>query len=214
MPDVTMKLKPSHEGLAAVSRDHPDDEFLILDSHVTTEGILILYEIRTTNPASVVQSFDGMTDLHSYEILHTGEKIVLVRCQIDEPAPFRAARSSGNLARGPLTVHNGWITVTFTTSNEVLARYKDELESADVSYQIVSKTSSSDPVDLLTERQWEVIVEAVDRGYYETPRECSLTDLATDLRVTKGTMSRVLHRAEGSIIKEFVVATPSRTKVS
>lgn len=214
MPDVKIQLKPSHRGLAAVSRDHPDDEFLILDSHVTNEGIHILYEVRTTNPVSVVQSFDDMTDFHSYEVLHIGEKMVLVRCLIDEPVPFRAARASGNLARKPLTLRNGWITATFTTSDEGLSRYKSELESAGVSYRIVSKTPSSDPIDILTERQWEVIVEAVDQGYYETPRECSITDLAADLEVTKGTMSRVLHRAEGSIIKEFVATTPSQTEVS
>ncbi|MFB9804505.1 helix-turn-helix domain-containing protein [Haladaptatus pallidirubidus] len=46
-------------------------------------------------------------------------------------------------------------------------------------------------------------------GYYDTPRECSLTELATSLDVTKGSLSRVLHRAEGRIIKQFM-ASPSQ----
>ncbi len=206
MPDVEMKIKPSHAEIAAVSCDYPEDEFLILDSQMIEEGtrMHVLYEVRTTDPASVIQSFDDVTEFHSYEVLHTGEKVVLIRCLIDEPAPARAARSSNNLVSSPLILRNGWIFATFTASDEDLSLFKDELESASVTYQVVSITSSSDPIDRLTERQREVLNEAVDRGYYETPRECSITDLATELGVTKGTVSRVLHRAEGSIITEFV----------
>lgn len=206
MPDVKLKIKPSHGEIAAVSRDYPEDEFLILDSQLIGKGkrMQVLYEIRTTNADSVVQSFDDVTELHSHEVLHRGEKVVLIRCLIDEPAPSRAARSSNNLLNSPLVLQDGWIFASFTTSDEGLSRFKDGLESAGVTYQVVSITSSSDPVDRLTDRQKEVLTEAVDRGYYKTPRECTITDLATELDVTKGTVSRVLHRAEGTIVTEFV----------
>lgn len=206
MPDVEMRIKPSHEEIVAVSRNHPDDEFLILDSHLAEEESLmrVLYEIRTPDPAAIVESFDDMTELHSYEVLHSGEEILLIRCLLDEPAPARAARSSNNLVTSPLILRDGWIFATFTTSDEDISRFKDELDSAGVTYQVVSITPSSDPIDHLTKRQQEVLNEAVNRGYYETPRECSITALATELGVTKGTVSRVLHRAEGTIITEFV----------
>lgn len=207
MPDVKIKVEPSHDGIAAVSRDYPEDEFQILDSQLTQEGthLRVLYEIRTTDPDAIVQSFDDVTEVHSYEVLHTGEKVVLIRCLIDEPKPARAARSSNNLVTSPLVLRNGWISATFTASDEDLSRFKDRLESAGVTYQVISITSSSDPIDRLTDRQKEVLTEAVDRGYYQTPRECTITDLATELGVTKGTVSRVLHRAEGTIITEFVL---------
>lgn len=207
MPHVRMKIEPSHEEIAAVSCDHPDAEFLILDSHTIEGETFVLYEVRTMDPASIIHSFDDVTGLHSYEVLHTGETMVLVRFVIDEPAPSRAARSSGTLLTSPLVLRDGWLFVAFTTSNEALSRFKDELESTAVTHQIVSITPSSDPMDSLTERQREVLEEAVDRGYYETPRECSITDLATDLGVTKGTVSRVLHRAEGTIITQSVTST-------
>jgi len=57
---------------------------------------------------------------------------------------------------------------------------------------------------LLTDRQRELLLAAVDAGYYDTPRECSLTDLATELDMAKSTVSETLHRAEGTIIEEFV----------
>lgn len=206
MPDVEIKLQPTHEGLPAISRNRPDDEFLMVDSHATDEGVLVLYEVRTKDPASVIRAFDDVTELHSYEVLHTGERVVLIQCSIDDPAPFRAARSSGSLARTPPVLRDGWINVKFTTSNESLSRYVEELEARGVTYHILSVIPSSDSTDDLTDRQREVIAEAVDQGYYETPRRCSLTELAADLGVTKGTTSRILHRAEGTIITEFVSA--------
>ncbi|WP_248910551.1 helix-turn-helix domain-containing protein [Halocatena marina] len=206
MPEVELKLKPSNEDIAAVSRDHPDIEFQLLDSYRIEEGALmsVLFEIQTMNPVSLVESFDELTELHSYEILHTGETVVLIRCLIDEPAPSRAARASNNLVKTPLVLHDGWIFATFTASDENISQFKDELESAGVTYQVISIGSPSDPIDRLTKRQREVLDEAVDRGYYETPRECSITELATGLEVTKGTVSRVLHRAESTIIKNIV----------
>ncbi|UPM44485.1 helix-turn-helix domain-containing protein [Halocatena salina] len=58
-------------------------------------------------------------------------------------------------------------------------------------------------MDLLTDRQRRFMIKAVQRGYYDSPRECSLTDLAVTLTVSKSTASRVLHNAEETVIKEF-----------
>ncbi|WP_227355934.1 helix-turn-helix domain-containing protein [Haladaptatus salinisoli] len=137
-------------------------------------------------------------------MLHTSANVALVRCVIDEPTPFRAARESGNLARSPLILRDGWLIVTFTTSEEGLSRYRNELEAAEISYHVLSITASETPSDPLTDRQREVLTAAVEHGYYETPRECSLTELADILDVTKGSLSRVLHRAEGHVIIAFV----------
>lgn len=64
--------------------------------------------------------------------------------------------------------------------------------------------SSYDSSELLTERQWEAITEAVERGFYETPRGCTLDELAESLDIYKSSANRLLHRAESRIIKEFV----------
>ncbi|WP_231185036.1 helix-turn-helix domain-containing protein [Haladaptatus sp. DYF46] len=38
----------------------------------------------------------------------------------------------------------------------------------------------------------------MEKGYYDTPRRCSLTELAGELDVSKSTLSVVLHRAKGN----------------
>lgn len=80
-----------------------------------------------------------------------------------------------------------------------------------MSYEVISVTPLVDPTNLLTDRQWRVVIEAVTRGYYDSPRECSLTELAATLGINKSTASDILHRAEG-LIKEFVAAAETETE--
>jgi predicted DNA binding protein len=57
---------------------------------------------------------------------------------------------------------------------------------------------------LLTDQQRRLLVTAVELGYYDTPRECTLTELAEKVDLAKSTASVTLHRAEERVVKEFV----------
>ncbi|WP_211609245.1 helix-turn-helix domain-containing protein [Halogranum amylolyticum] len=57
---------------------------------------------------------------------------------------------------------------------------------------------------LLTDRQQQVFLAAVEQGYYETPRRATLTDVAESMEISKATASNILHRAEGRIVDWFV----------
>ncbi len=48
---------------------------------------------------------------------------------------------------------------------------------------------------------------AVDHGYYETPREIELTELATKLEVPRSTLSYRLRRAESHLASAFITET-------
>lgn len=81
---------------------------------------------------------------------------------------------------------------------------RTKLAVADIPYEILSVTQSYDSNGLLTERQREVITEAVERGYYDSPRDRTLVELAETFEINQSAASGVLHRAEGRIIKEFI----------
>ncbi|QRV17767.1 helix-turn-helix domain-containing protein (plasmid) [Haloterrigena salifodinae] len=55
----------------------------------------------------------------------------------------------------------------------------------------------------LADRQLEVILTALDAGYYDVPREATLTDVVSELSVTKSTCSDILHRTESTITRWF-----------
>jgi predicted DNA binding protein len=49
-----------------------------------------------------------------------------------------------------------------------------------------------------------VLVQAVEQGYYDTPRGCTLTELSDELGLAKSTLSERLHRVEEKVVKEFL----------
>ncbi|WP_132058753.1 helix-turn-helix domain-containing protein [Halorussus amylolyticus] len=51
---------------------------------------------------------------------------------------------------------------------------------------------------------YETLREAVERGYYETPREITVEELADELDVPRSTLSYRLRRAEAELATEFV----------
>ena len=60
---------------------------------------------------------------------------------------------------------------------------------------------------LLTEKQQEALVLAVQQGYYEQPRRATLEDLAEELDVGKSAVSHRLKAAEAKIIRNHLPRT-------
>ena len=201
MPHTRLKYKLPR-GAFEFSTDHPEEEFRILAAFLMDDELFVALETPTENHQAVLRYFDD-TPI-SYDVLHTDEQAVLIQYNAPFiPPPASAILASGNLVQFPLVLRDGWITFDLTTSHERLSKLKDEFEDEGITYEVVSVTQSTQPTDLLTDRQRRFMLEALQRGYYDSPRECSLTDLAAGLNVGKSTASRVLHNAEERVIKEF-----------
>lgn len=203
MPQARLKVKPPG-GPAELSAEYPDDEYRFLASRYMDDGVLTFFEAETSNPEAVIEFIDEEPEIVSSEVLHRDDHGLVVEfTTADIPAPVRAALDAGVLPREPLVIQDGWVVAEITTSQERLSQFKDELEAAGLQYEIDRVAQSLDPTELLTDHQRRVVTEAIERGYYDSPRGCSLTDLATSLEVSKSATSGVLHRAEGRIIKEY-----------
>jgi predicted DNA binding protein len=189
--------------LADASTEFPDADFRVLAAQPTDDGLLDIIEVTTPDGDGLVRQFDDAPAVRSYEVIHSDERMVLLQYVISFPEPYDALRATGNLPLFP-TIQDGWLYGEMTASHEQLAEFTDELATADIPYQIQSLIQSHDLIELLTERQRELITEAVERGYYDSPRGCTLIELAETFEVNKSAASGVLHRAEGRIIKEFI----------
>ena len=207
MPRARVRFRPPVSppgGPFRFSRDHPEADLRILNAYPTGEGLLVVLEMTTADPVAGMHLLDGGPLESSSEVLHADDRTVLIQFELPfVPPPYRAIFASRNLPQFPYRLEDGWMVADLTTSHERLSRFKDELESTGFAFDVVWIRQSVDPVDLLTDRQRRFVTEAIERGYYDTPRRCSLTDLATELEVSKSTASVVLHRAEETVIKEF-----------
>lgn len=205
MPRVhlTFDAAACDDPLAAISTELPDEEFTILSSHPTDEGTLGLVELDTGEADTVIQRFNDAPEM-AYEVLHKDKQTVMIQYAVPETESNRALRASGILPRFPARLQDGWLSAEHTASHERASQFTEELEAAGIPYRIQSITQSLDPSELLTDRQQELITEALERGYYDSPRGCTLTELAAGFDVNPSAVSGVLHRAEETIVKEFV----------
>lgn len=64
--------------------------------------------------------------------------------------------------------------------------------------------SFAGPLEPLTDKQLEVVRVAYSMGYYETPRNCTLEDLAEVFGISKAAVHMRLRGAEEKIVEELV----------
>ena len=62
----------------------------------------------------------------------------------------------------------------------------------------------------ITDKQCEAVRAAVDAGYYETPRDADLSDLAAELGVSRSAVSQRLTAVESKLVAELVRADDGR----
>ncbi len=63
----------------------------------------------------------------------------------------------------------------------------------------------------LTPKQQEALVKAWEEGYFETPREASLEDVAEQLDITQQSLSKRVHRAHQSLIGNTLIVSSDET---
>ncbi|WP_423747285.1 helix-turn-helix domain-containing protein (plasmid) [Haladaptatus sp. SPP-AMP-3] len=200
---VTFNAAARPDPLAAISTELPDEEFRILSSHPTDNGILGLVELDTPEPETVIRHFDDASGM-SFEVLYSDEQTVVIQYLIPETESNQALRASGILPRFPAYLRDGWLTAEHTAAHEQVSQFPKEMDAVGIPYEIQSIAQAYDPRELLTGRQQEFITAAVEHGYYDSPRECTLTELAREFDVNPSAASGVLHRAEETIIKEVI----------
>ena len=104
----------------------------------------------------------------------------------------------------PFTLADGEARWEVTAPQKRLSALGQQLEEFGIPFRVERVSQHVETEQLLTQSQLELIQAAVEHGYYDTPRDCSLTDLAEAVGIAKSTCSETLHRAEEKIVKEFV----------
>lgn len=202
MPQATLKAK-SNDGLVALSEAHPDVAFEVRGAWPDGEELRLIVETDALGVTLLTETLGTVSDVSDFEIRHASSDRVLFEVTTTTPEPHGAMEDSGIVPSFPLHLEGGWLAGDLVASQDQLSTFCDELDSAGIEYRItrVSATTAESP--LLTDRQREVVDVALEHGYYDSPRDCTLTTLAEYLDVNKSAVSRVLHRAEGKIINAY-----------
>jgi len=204
MPRATLQLTiPASVWIGDLSRRYPETRFRVLAAVSRDEAGVGLAEVTGADLDGVL---DGMRDAPAVarvDVLQRTDETVVVQFETTTPLLLGPIRESGVPLEMPFDIVDGAATWEVTAPHERLSRLGEQLDEFGVPFSLESIRQRIDDRSLLTDRQETVLLTAVELGYYDTPRECTLTELADHLGVAKSTCSETLHRAEETVVKRF-----------
>ena len=215
MTRATLRITlPAEVWIGDLSRAYPDARVRILAALADGPDGVGLAEIESAAVDDVLaemRAYEAVTDL---SVLRTADESALVQFETSLPLLLLAARDSGVPLEMPFDIVDGEALWEIAAPRERLSELGTHLETFGVPFTVerVGQAQPSDP--LLTDRQERLLAAAMERGYYDTPRGCTLTDLADSEGFAKSTVSEVLHRAEGHLVRRYFEESEAREPAS
>jgi len=205
MPEAQLEVTvPRDVWIGDLTRTYPEATFTILAALSNEEAGVGLAEIHSEELSSLLDRMAGYEDVTQMEVLNDLEATALVQFETTLPLLLLPARDSGVPLEMPFQLSEGTAVWEVTAPSDRLSALGSQLRQFEIPFRIEYIRHDVDQDHLLTESQHEIVELAIELGYYDTPRTCSLTELAAESGRAKSTVSETLHRAEGKIIKEFV----------
>lgn len=195
---------PESVWIGAVSRAHPEATFRVLAAMPEADRGVGLVELRAPDIGAVAASIDDAETVTEVAVLHRQDDRATLQFETSDPLLLFPVQSAGVPLELPFDIRDGEATWELTASHDRLSQLGEQLEAFDIEFTVEAIERYVDPDRLLTDRQRRLLVAAVEAGYYDTPRGCSLTELAATLDVAKSSVSETLHRAEGAVVKHYV----------
>jgi len=194
--------------IAQVSRANPEAVFRVLAGVPGETSGFALVRITAADVESVVKSMAAHDQITELTPAQVSEGEVTVHFETTAPLLLFSSQESGMPIELPVEIQDGEALIDVTGSRKRLSELAEQLEAFGFEYRVEHVRERLHASQLLSERQLEVLLAAVDEGYYDTPRCCTLTELAERLDIAKSTCSETLHRAEETIVKRFVEDLP------
>jgi len=195
---------PSTVWIGAVSRTYPTARFRVLAATANDAKGYAHVEIIGTDAEDVCTEIRTYDSVSNVTVFDEGPRRRRAQIETTVPILLTALQSSGVPLKLPAEVSDGELILEATITQAKLSALGETFDEFDIDYTIERIQPEATSESLLTDRQRWLLHEAVDRGYYDTPRGISLVELADEVDIAKSTCSEILHRAEGQVLKQFV----------
>ena len=195
---------PEHLWVAELSRRFPEAEFDLLSGFRVDGYAVELGEVVAETPDEIVDAMENHPAIRSHRVLESEPGRALTKYETPQTDLYEFAEASALPIEFPVEAANGWYRFDLTGTREELDELRETLEASPRPYELESLVTRTEPESLVTDRQREVLEAAVREGYFAVPRECTLAELSDALGVDKSTVSEVLRRAEGRLVKWFL----------
>lgn len=205
MPYVELTITiPTDVWIGRLSRDYPNIRFRVLAATATDEMGAARIEIIGTAAECVCEELRSSDSVTELAVLETACHRRRVQLETTTPLVLTAIQSAGVPLRMPFEISDGSMALNTTIPQHQLSKLGENFRESGIEFTIQRIQPEADSESLLTDRQEWLLYEAIDRGYYDTPRRITLVELADELDLAKSTCSETLHRVEERVLKQFV----------
>lgn len=195
---------PDGQWKADVTTEFSDTTFCLPSMTVGGRGVIEVVYVAGDTAEACLTTVQNHPAVDEFALVHRTPTEATARLTTETACLLTAANRSGTPLVSPIEIHDGEIMVDVISTHDDISGLGTELERTDATFDVMYVQRDHDLCPVLTERQQEVLRAALNYGYYETPRRCSLTELADELGVAKSTCSGTLHRAETALVKYFL----------
>lgn len=204
MPRASLSIDiPEGAWVEEVSKKYPNATFRVLSAFAADDHGFGVVEIESdgglTELVKDVSEHEAIADI---EILWNEGNDALLQFETRRPMMLLAARQSNIPVRMPFEIQDGVGKWELTASRERLSELSSVFDNMGINYEI-EYVRGIESEEFLTDKQRSVMETALGMGYYDTPREASLSDVAEELGIAKSTCSETIHRAEEKLVKDF-----------
>lgn len=189
-----------------LSTRYPKATFRLLTGVPKGDRALELGEVRTDRPDAVTESIRSHPDIRTYDVVFLGESRAIAQYEAESKRLYEFLWNSSLPPEFPIVVENGEMEFDLTATRSQFDEFTAALTERDNRYELLSLVHTDDEESLLTDRQRECLRAALRAGYFEVPRECTLSELADDLAVDKSTASETIRRGQARILEEYLMS--------
>jgi predicted DNA binding protein len=193
-----------------VSTSLPSATFTVLTAVPDETAAFALMRINEPNLDDLLSTIADHEQVVELSVIQQTNAEATVQVETTSPPLLQlAAQGSGMPIEFPVTISDGEATVDATGPHDRISELATQLSNYGLAYTIEYIQERLHTSQLLTEKQRHLVRTAVELGYYDTPRDCTLTELANEVGLAKSTCSETLHRAEEAMVKHFIEDLPT-----
>lgn len=147
-------------------------------------------------------------NVEDFELVSSGPQERLYRCQwtLQEGGLISTIQAYDGIVRRMVGTEDGWTLSVFFPTNEHAASFHDACLDRRLEIEVrrvePAHLDGTRPTDChLSKKQLTALELAFSRGYFETPKEASLTDIADDIGISEQALSQRIRRALNRVVE-------------
>jgi predicted DNA binding protein len=195
-----------------VTNEHPETVCCLPSMTQTEQKAVEVVVLSGNDIESCLWTLKEHPGIVDSTLIHDTDERAVIQLETTNSILLSAARQSETPLAFPIKLHDGTVFVDVFSTRDKISALGEHFEANGIEFQVEYIQEDYGMCDVLTERQYEVVTAAIKYGYYETPRQCSLTELANEIGIAKSTCSGNLQRAEEAIIDYFFTGYSTTTE--